>query len=148
MTSFYKNYFRFYLNPSLQKIRRPYEDPEETYTIEQMESTQISSDSKLKSFPYLHFRSDNFRFHVSKAIWVLGFGFHGPYTPSNVNLHDLKIHMKILDPLNQQSKLLAKRTKECRVKIPHIILPIFFDKPVKILPSTESGYFKIINCIN
>ena len=126
----------------MQKIRRPYEDLKENYTIEQMESTQISSDSKLKSFPYLHYRSDNFRFRVSKPIWVLGFGFHGPYTPSNVNLHNLEIHMKILDPLNQHSKLLANRTKECRVKIPHVILPIFFDKPVKIEPSSASGYFK------
>ena len=127
---------------SLQKIRRPYEDLKENYTKEQMESTQISSDSKLKSFPYLHYRSDNFRFRVSKPIWILGLGFHGPYTPSNVNLHNLRIHIKILDPLNQHSKLLATRTKECRVKIPHVILPIFFDKPVKIWPSSVSGYFK------
>merc|ERR1712141_960014 len=126
------------------KIRRPYEDLKENFTMNPMEHTQISSDSKLKSFPYLHYRSDNFRFHVSKPIWLLGVGFHGPYTPSNVNLHNLKIHIKILDPLNQHSKLLANRTKECRVKIPHVILPIFFDKPIKLWLSFNLGYFNII----
>ena len=106
-----------------------------------MKSSQVSSDSKLKSFPYLHYRSDNFRFHISKPIWLLGFGFHGPYTPSNVTLHDLKIHIKILDPLNPDLKILAHRTKECPVKIPHVVLPIFFDKPVKLWPHSEIRYF-------
>ena len=107
-----------------------------------MESSHISSDSKLKSFPYLHYRCDNFRIHVSKPIWILGFGFHGPYTPSNVSLHNLKIHIKIFEePLNQHSILLGSRTKDCKVKIPHVILPIFFDKPVKLSPCSEPGYF-------
>ena len=122
---------------NLQKIRRPFKDSKENYTKEQMESTQVSSDSKLKSFPYLHYRSDNFRFHITKPIWLLGFGFHGPYTPSNVTLHNLKIHIKILDPLNPNLKILAHRTKDCHVKIPNIVLPIFFDKPVKLWPSLE-----------
>ena len=77
-----------------------------------MENTQVSSDTKLKSFPYLHYRSDNFRFHVSKPIWLLGFGFHGPHTPSNVNLHNLKIHIEVLDEDSSSDhrhlKLLAK----------------------------------------
>ena len=110
-----------------------------------MENTQVSSDTKLKSFPYLHYRSDNFRFHVSKPIWLLGFGFHGPHTPSNVNLHNLKIHIEVLDEDSpsdhRHSKLLANRTKECRVKIPRVVLPIFFDKPVKIWSSSKTGYF-------
>ena len=131
----FKHYF-------LQKIRRPYKDLEEIYTIAEMENTQISSDSKLKSFPYLHFRSDNFHFHVSKPIWLLGFGFHGPHTPGNVTLHNLRIHIKLLKSLNEHSKLLAYRTKECHVKIPQVILPIFFDKPVKLWPSSKPGYFK------
>ena len=126
----------------LQKIRRPFKDTEENYTKLQMESSHISSDSKLKSFPYLHYRCDNFRIHVSKPIWILGFGFHGPYTPSNVSLHNLKIHIKIFEePLNQHSISLSSRTKDCKVKIPHVILPIFFDKPVKLSPCSEPGYF-------
>ena len=113
-----------------------------------MESSHISSDSKLKSFPYLHYQCDNFRIHVSKPIWILGFGFHGPYTPSNVSLHNLKIHIKIFEePLNQHSILLSSRTKDCKVKIPHVILPIFFDKPVKLLPCTDPGYFNNIRVI-
>ena len=111
------------------------------YTMAELENTQISSDSKLKSFPNLHFRSDNFHFQVSESVWLLGFGFHGPYTPGSVNLHNLKIHIKLLEPLNQHSKLLAYRTKECRVKIPQVILPVFFDKPIKLWPSPTTGYF-------
>ena len=114
----------------------------------QMESSHISSDNKLKSFPYLHYRCDNFRIHVSKPIWILGFGFHGPYTPSNVSLHNLKIHIKIFEePLNQHSIPLSSRTKDCKVKIPHVILPIFFNKPVKLSPCAESGYFNNIRVI-
>ena len=126
----------------MQKIRRPFKDTEENYSKLQMESSHISSDSKLKSFPYLHYRCDNFRIHVSKPIWILGFGFHGPYTPSNVSLHNLKIHIKIFEePLNKHSISLGSRTKDCKVKIPHVILPIFFDKPVKLSPCSEPGYF-------
>ena len=130
-----------FLIPVLQKIRRPFEELEEHCTMTEIHNAQISSDNRFKSFPYLHFRSDNFRFQVSKPIWLLGVGLHGPYTPDNENLHNLRIHIKIFEPLNQQFKLLASRIKECRVKIPSVILPVFLEKPVKLWPSSKTGYF-------
>ena len=116
----------------------------------EIENSQITSDSSdKKSLPYLQFRSDTFGIEILKQpIWLLGLGLHGPYTPDNVTMRNLRIHIKLFESLNHHphsssAELLAHRTKDCRVKFPQVVLPIFFDRPIKLWPIAASGYLNI-----
>ena len=56
----------------------------------------------------------------------MGVSVHGPYTYDNVSLKNLIINIFV----KVDNHILVQRVKQCKVKIPSVVLPIFFDKPL------------------
>ena len=75
-------------------------------------------------------QQDNLYFNCSKPNWLLGISFHGPYTNNNRTLYSLQITINV----KVDGCILGTRSKICKVKIPQVILPVFFDTPLLLHP--------------
>jgi hypothetical protein len=70
-------------------------------------------------------------FKCSRQYWLMGVAFHGPYTNNSTTIRNLQLVLNVKEQDDEQ-KILASRSKLCRVKLPAIIMPIFFDFPIKL----------------
>ena len=99
-------------------IKRPFED--------------IAEDPDENDLPnyFIIMQQDNLYFNCSKPNWLLGISFHGPYTKNNRSLKNLLITINV----KVENSILGTRSKICKVKIPQVVLPVFFDKPLLLHP--------------
>ena len=79
----------------------------------------------------MFFNQDKFQFCTSEPLWILGAGFHGPYTEENQVIHQLQTTFQI----SMQNEIVAQKVKINRVKYPQIIQPLFFEQPIFVQPN-------------
>lgn len=73
---------------------------------------------------------DQVKFKSKVPIWLLGAGFHGPYTTSDeISVKNFEIQMRAVET---SGNVLQERYKHCKVKFPAVILPLFFQKPIRL----------------
>jgi len=107
-----------FIKSDFYDIKRPFED--------------IAEDPDENDLPnyFIIMQQDNLYFNCSKPNWLLGISFHGPYTKNNRSLKNLLITINV----KVENSILGTRSKICKVKIPQVVLPVFFDKPLLLHP--------------
>lgn len=106
------------LKTDYYSIRRPFQDVNHHQSEEQLH--------------FYYINQDKLQVTSSVPFWLLGAGFHGPYAAQDESIKNFDIKMSV----ESQRKLIQERLKHCRVKFPAVILPLFFDQPVKLEANT------------
>lgn len=107
------------LKSDLYEIRRPFSD-----------NNQDENNANFDDDFFVFLNEDTLRMKCSRPCWLLGVGFHGPYSSSQTSIKNLQITLAV----KLDSIALNQRKKLCRVKFPEVIQPIFFDKPSELDP--------------
>ena len=81
-------------------------------------------------FSFINLNEDKFQISTSVPLWILGAGFHGPYTLDNQVIRNLQTNFQILS----NNEILCEKTKINRVKYPNIVQPLFFEFPILLEP--------------
>ena len=89
----------------------------------------VSDENDVPNY-FVIMQQDNLYFNCSKLNWLLDISFHGPYTKNNRSLKNLLITINI----KVENSILGTRSKICKVKIPQVVLPVFFEKPLLLHP--------------
>ena len=79
---------------------------------------------------FVFMNEDKIQFCTSEPLWILGAGFHGPYTVGNHVIRQLQTTFQI----SFQNQILESKVKINRVKYPEIIQPLFFESPILLQP--------------
>jgi len=110
------------LKSDLYEIRRPFTD----------NNQNNENNANFDDF-FVFLKEDKLTLNCSRPCWLLGVGFHGPYSSSQNSIKNLKITLAV----KLESITLNQRQKLCRVKFPEVIQPIFFERPT-VLESKSS----------
>ena len=81
----------------------------------------VSDENDVPNY-FVIMQQDNLYFNCSKLNWLLGISFYGPYTKNNRSLKNLLITINV----KVENSILGTRSKICKVKIPQVVLPVFF----------------------
>ena len=79
---------------------------------------------------FVFMNEDKIQFSASEPLWILGAGFHGPYTVGNQVIRQLQTTFQI----SSENQILQTKVKINRVKYPEIIQPLFFENPILLQP--------------